>query len=320
MEDNTKLNKIKKIPKNKSTLTSIMTNTSIYDINESITEPFDYSVKDTTEPIKAKRGRKPKSTLIPVIKTKENQVETPIIVHLPIDYMETIKNNDINENCNMINYDSNDIFIKSESVETIRPIDKENKILKNKIDELTEKLNKYEKINKPCINPLINNSSKCWWCKYNYTTPTVELTEHYYNNMFYTSGYYCSYNCAMAYNIDINDENVSKRNSLLYLHYKKTYNNNILLYPSPSWKILKDFGGSVDIKEYRDNLIANKINYMYIKPPFVSRISYVEKTPINEEIPIIKSNEYVLKRTKPLNNTKYSLETTIGLKKIINVA
>ena len=257
--------------------------------------------------IKAKRGRKPKSTIIPMLKYDTKIIETPIIVHLPIDYSETIE------------YNMNDIFIKSETTEVIsKSNDKEIKLLKNKIDELTEKLNKYEKLNKPCINPLLNNSSKCWWDKNYYTTPNVELPEHYYNNMFYGEGHFCSYNCAMAFNIDINDENVSKRNSLLYLHHKRTYKTDIIIVPASSWKILTDFGGSVDIKEFRDNFISNKINYMYIKPPFVSRISYVEKVPINEDPIIIKTNEYVLKRTKPLNNTKYSLETTIGLKKIIN--
>lgn len=263
-------------------------------------------MEDNTK-IKAKRGRKPKSAIIPIIKNDTQIIETPIIVHLPIDYSETI------------GYNASDIFIKSEPTEIIsKSNDKEIKILKNKIDELTEKLNKYEKINKPCINLLINNTSKCWWDKNYYTTPTVELPEHYYNNIFQGTGHFCSYNCAMAYNIDINDENVSKRNSLLYLHYKKTYKTDIIIIVAPSWKILTDFGGSVDINEFRDNFISNKINYMYIKPPFVSRIAYVEKVPINEDNIIIKTNDYILKRTKPLNNTKYSLETTIGLKKIIN--
>ena len=123
----------------------------------------------------------------------------------------------------------------------------------------------------------------------------------------------------MAYNIDINDENISKRNSLLHLHYKKTYKTDIIIIPAPSWKILIDFGGSLDIIKFRENFISNKINYIYIKPPCISRIAYVEVVPLNAETLIPKLNEYTLRRTKPLNNSKYSLETIIGLKKTINI-
>ena len=45
-----------------------------------------------------KRGRKPKSFIIPVLKTYNNS-DTPIIAHLPIDYTDIIN-------------ESNDIFIK----------------------------------------------------------------------------------------------------------------------------------------------------------------------------------------------------------------
>ena len=49
----------------------------------------------------------------------------------------------------------------------------------------------------------------------------------------------------------------------------------------------------------------------------VSRIAHIEKTPrVVSNIP--KKNELVLKRSKPLNSSKYTLETTMGLKKIMN--
>ena len=188
-------------------------------------------------------------------------------------------------------------------------------MLKNKIEELNAII---KKSNKPSIQPLNNDDpSKCWWCSYN-SNPIVELPEHYFNNMFYMTGKFCSYNCAMAYNIDLNDENISKRNSLLYLHYKKTYNTEPNIIVAPSWKVLKEFGGSLDIDEFRSNFITHTTNYLYIKPPLISRISYIEKTLVVEDTEPIKTNEYVLKRTKPLNSTKYTLESTIGLKKTIN--
>ena len=259
----------------------------------------------------SKKGRKPKNKIIPILKTSTQNMDIPIIAHLPINHSEIICNKQLN-----------DIFIKSESND-IKIVeysnDKEIKILKNKIDELTEKLKKYEKKSKTCVHILSNNKSKCWWCAHDYDTPTIELPEHYYNGTFYNNGNFCSYNCAMAYNIDINDENISKRNSLLNLQYIKTYNTYLPITPAPSWKILKDFGGSIDIEEFRNNFIINQVNYLYLKPPIISRISYVEKIPINEDVGINKTTDYVLKRSKPLNSTKYSLESAMGLKKILNI-
>jgi hypothetical protein len=270
---------------------------------------------DKPEVIHNKRGRKPKKNIIPTLKTYNN-TDTPIIAHLPIDYFD------------ILDEQNSDIFVKPDPIKhniqhnvqhNVQSNDKEMMLLKIKIEELTHKNEKKELcIIKPSVQPLVNNNSKCWWCTYSFDTPAVELPEHYYNNLFFSSGKFCSYNCAMAYNIDINDENVSKRNSLLYLHYKKTYNTDILINPSPSWKILKDYGGTIDINDYRNNFISNKINYLYIKPPLVSRISYVEQIPVNDSIELVKTNDYLLKRKKPLNSTKYSLESTIGLKKIIN--
>ena len=260
---------------------------------------------NTIPPTINKRGRKPKSQTVSIFKSYENTY-APIIAHLPIDYSD------------IINEQNDEIFIKPDIPVNHTIVNNEVSCLHNIIDELTEKIKTYEKINKPVVQSFNHtNYSKCWWCAYNYDLPTVELPEHYFHGMFHCIGNFCSYNCAMAYNIDINDENISKRNSLLYLHYKKTYNNDNLIIPAPSWKILKDFGGTVTIDEYRSNFITNSINYLYIKPPLVSRISYVEKTPVNQTVEILKPNDLILKRSKPLNSTKYTLESTIGLKKII---
>ena len=249
-----------------------------------------------------KRGRKPKSMLMPTLKTF-NSTNTPIIAHLPINYSDIEQNE-----C---------IFIKTDTDKDSN--EKEIKMLKNKIHELTEKLEKYEKVTKQNVDIIeTSNISKCWWCRYGYNMPSVELPEYYFNNIFYYIGKFCSYNCAMAYNIDINDENISKRNSLLYFHYKQTYSKTDIIMPAPSWKILKDYGGTITIEDYRNNFITNCTNYIYIKPPLISRISYIEKIPTVEIPDVLKLNEYILKRSKPLNSSKYTLESTIGLKKILN--
>lgn len=254
---------------------------------------------------KSRRGRRPKKPIVVQTKTSNNQSETPIIAHLPIDLSD------------VINDETNDIFIRQELDNSI--LEDENKMLKKKIEELTMKLNKQDNISKPSII-VCNNNSKCWWCKYSFDTPALEMPETYYNGIFSCNGYFCSWDCMMAYNIEMNDMNVQYRTSLIYMMYQKTYNTYKIIRPAPSWKILTDFGGPVNIDDFRKNLIMNDLNYNYIKPPMISRISYVEKIPNKKDIDIIKNDDLILKRTKPLKTSKYSLEAIMGLKKIVNTS
>ena len=249
---------------------------------------------------KNRRGRRPK-VASSIVKVEHVQNDTPIIAHLPIDLSEVI-NDQVDE-----------IFIKQDNLS-----DNEIKNLKKKIEELSIKLNKYEKNLKPSVIACENNSqNKCWWDRYSFSTPIVEMPDSYYNSKFNCIGKFCSWECMMAYNIDINDENIAKRTSLIYLMYKKTYNCIKQIKSAPSWKILTDYGGMITIDEFRDNLTFNQMNYNYIKPPLVSRISYIEKIPIKSEVEDnIKSDDLILKRQKPLKSSKYSLESIMGLKKI----
>ena len=260
---------------------------------------------------KSKRGRRPKVP-VNVIKTENLNSDTPIIAHLPIDLSEVIKEQ------------VDEIFIKQENEINQQDYqydyrtDLEVKMLRKRVDELNTKLAKYEKNIKPSII-ICEGDSKCWWDSHSFKTPPVEMPESYFNCKFNCTGKFCSWECMMAYNININDENISKRTSLIYMMYKKTYNSYRIINPAPLWKVLIDFGGVISIEEFRENLLTNSIDYNYIKPPMISRISYIEKIPIKkEDSNDIKNDDLILKRSKPLKSSKYNLESIMGLKKIVN--
>lgn len=244
---------------------------------------------------KPKRGRKPKKKNLEN-NTNNSETNNPIIVHLPIQFKED-------------NESSNDIFIKHDYNEP-----KKIKELENKVKKLEMELKKQNNLNHGVENVELKNDSsyKCWWCRYHFSSPKVELPEKYFNDIFYCYGNFCSYNCAMAYNISLNDENIFKRNSLLHFHYKKTYGEFKKIIPSASWKVLAEAGGCINIKDYRQNFLTNKLEFNYIKPPMISHIAQVEKISKIKK-PVVK-NDLVLKRSKPLKTSKYSLESTMGLK------
>jgi hypothetical protein len=250
---------------------------------------------------KSRRGRRPKLQISQLTNHESLNNDTPIIAHLPIDLSE------------VVNEHENEIFIKQENSN-----DNEVKILRKKLEEMNHKIQYYEKKNKPSVLICESTSKlKCWWDREFFSTPALEMPESYLNEQFQCTGKFCSWECMMSYNININDENIAKRTSLIHLMYKKTYGVFKNIKNAPSWKILDTNGGSISIDEFRVNLSLNDFEFNYIKPPMISRISYIEKIPIKKEIEDnINSTELILKRNKPLKSSKYSLESIMGLKKI----
>jgi hypothetical protein len=84
------------------------------------------------------------------------------------------------------------------------------------------------------------------------------------NDFYVTDGLFCSFNCTLAY-IKLNHDNPLYINSecLLNKMYFDTFGGNCIpLIEAPSWRLLKNYGGHMDIEEYRKNFF--KVNYLNI--------------------------------------------------------
>ena len=281
-----------------------------------------------------KRGRKPKNKLIEnkIQDSPVNSDKEAIIVHLPIS-LDDIVNIDSIDNDNKI--EENNIFIKSESDFTFIKT-KENNIITNKQEENKDKL--IEKINQKILetekiftlgknlnkinvhNIKFKQNTKCLWCKHTFDTPPVEMPENYYNDIFYCYGHYCSWNCMMAYNIDLNDTSTWKRTSLINLMFYKTYGVFKEIIPAPYWLMLEDFGGILSIENFRNLFIVNNKDYLVLHPPMITRQLQIEESykkslhgTVNK-IDNLQENELLLKRSKPMEATNFNLEKTIGLR------
>ena len=235
-----------------------------------------------------------------------------IILHLPI----TISEINSYDNDNNLNY-----FIKSEldiHKKTIEPIISDYKSSENSETKIYLN-NSINNINTHILN--FNSNTKCWWCRNTFITPPIQLPEDYYNNTFFCIGHFCSYNCAIAYNLDLNDIITSKRISLINLLYYKTYSefNNII--SAPHWITLEEYGGTLSIKDFRENSINNTNEYLVLHPPIVSRQMQIEESykqkKFKEPLSDIE-NKYTIRRNKPINNKHLNLEITMGLLKKVN--
>ncbi len=163
------------------------------------------------------------------------------------------------------------------------------------------------------ILPLYTNIS-CWWCSHAFLTRPLGCPLKFYgeheckwvadymqnymkhNNLnfenldfFETEGIFCSFSCILSYILDKGMHSKYKNSiSYLYLLRQKIYNSSTdmgEIKKSPPWKMLKKFGGSLNIKEFRNSTHSEYTETINTKRPFMLISSqYIEK----EKFPITR--------------------------------
>lgn len=182
--------------------------------------------------------------------------------------------------------------------------------MKNKYEKNKNEEPKYYNIETKIISTETNKkmtfkktSIKCWWDCHEFNNLPFFLPESYNNGVFYVMGYFCSPNCALAYNLLIlRDSNMYNRKSLIYYFYKKITgmkpSDNIDFIIPPSKEILKDFGGTMTIEMFRNKFNLINCHFTTFIPPIRPYNIIVEEKTFKEKS---DDNEYVLKRKNPLS-------------------
>jgi len=169
--------------------------------------------------------------------------------------------------------------------------------------------------NKPVI--IEKTDIACWWCAHTFDTMPYFIPEKYYHDKYYVYGCFCSLPCTAAYILDNNDYNVWNRYSLLKKLYNLGTTHHIL--PAPSNKVFKKFGGNLSIEEYRKNNNTQKKDYRLVMPPLATIVpliesGYVDSSKYNRLRMYNSKDHLVLKRSKPLPNSRNTLLETMKLK------
>ena len=140
----------------------------------------------------------------------------------------------------------------------------------NIIDVKSGKLMTYENV---------NNNLVCWWDTCAFNTLPFFIPEIYHQNKFHVFGYFCSPQCAAAYNQSMNDYKVNDRYSLIKKLHSMLHNIDIEVNIdyAPPREILTKFGGSKSIEEYRKILTVNNKEFKLLMPPLVPIITYIEE-------------------------------------------
>lgn len=158
----------------------------------------------------------------------------------------------------------------------------------------------------------------CWWCTYNFDCLPSFIPDKYHNNKFYVFGCFCSFNCAGAYNLSLNDDRIWERYALMKQLYYMINKNNItsisdieINIAGPK-ELLEKYGGPMTIEEYRKNSKILGREYHKLMPPFLPiNIGFEESTNsktnsktinISNILNNASKDNILIKRNKPLSN------------------
>jgi hypothetical protein len=300
-------------------------------ISDSDKNKNDKNKNDKIPPIKKKRGRKPKpKPLNPEKKIPKKRGRKPkdsyivsnnninldankefvenIIIHLPIkNKLIQINDNSRIKNVSNIKYEINDI---------------ENGLMTGLDNGLTTVLDNekhpdpfdpYENIN---MNIEVTNHvcNICWWDDHEFKNNRWGIPLKFINNNFHIYGCFCSPNCAAAYlfNMYKDSDDIWNKYSLLNFMYNTIYKTNISIKCASSKLILKKYGGTLTIKEFREQFNKRSNNY-YINIPSTI-INNVNIENINTDNSHESDNhELRLFRRGPVLDYKQTLENSMNL-------
>jgi len=214
--------------------------------------------KKTVSDVSVKKNNK-KNIIDSMIKDNEDD---DIVIQLPISQ------NKINTIIN----------IKKNDEKVIEPTPYENICyFNNDVSDISCD-NEYYQNNYNLNNP-INNNSCCYWCCHSIEGNAYGMPYNYdpINDTFFIVGSFCSLQCANAYNFSVNcgSDKVWEINSWIQMIAKRCGFQK-LIRPAPSRYLLKMFGGTISIEEFREAHLNNDKTYILNIPPMIAISSTTE--------------------------------------------
>lgn len=262
-----------------------------------------------------KRGRKPSG--------KIHQEHKVILASIPLDLKDINEILGVKEvghakitnkiQLSVDNEDMSDELVKK---------DKEITKLKSELNELKSKYMKIKHLedvvsddgaftkNQIILKNVVGKSETnqlCYWCCHPFHNVPISLPEYYdtKKEQFRSFGCFCSFNCAHAFNINMDDHKVWERHSLLLKYKNMVFNgdpSSSTITPAPSRHILKVFGGNKTIEQFRKANVAIPKKYIVNIPPTIPFFTVIEEIPkyYSKFQETQKPHRYSIARKKPL--------------------
>ena len=127
----------------------------------------------------------------------------------------------------------------------------------------------------------------CFWCCHSFSSQPVAIPSHILDEVWYMYGNFCSPECATAYlfkeKVDshVQWERYALLNSLYAEDAEVPVGAPHGIRPAPPREVLRMFGGSMDISEYRAIVHEKRLRVDVLTPPMVSIIQTMDTKPID---------------------------------------
>lgn len=149
-----------------------------------------------------------------------------------------------------------------------------------KLMVLFQDSNRYQKLPE-------KTETACFWCCHSFTSCPCAIPSHILDEVWYVYGNFCSPECATAYlfkeRIDgqVQWERYALLNSLYAGDANVPAGSSRGIRPAPPREVLRMFGGSMDITEYRSIVHEKRLRIDVLTPPMVSIIQTMDTKPID---------------------------------------
>jgi hypothetical protein len=127
----------------------------------------------------------------------------------------------------------------------------------------------------------------CFWCCHSFNSPPIAIPSHILDEDWHMYGNFCSPECATAYlfkeRIDahVQWERYALLNSLYSEDAEVPAGSPRGIRPAPPREVLRMFGGSMDISEFRALVHEKRLRVDVLTPPMVSIIQTMDTKPID---------------------------------------
>jgi hypothetical protein len=127
----------------------------------------------------------------------------------------------------------------------------------------------------------------CFWCCHSFNTQPIAIPSHILDEVWHMYGNFCSPECATAYlfkeRIDshVQWERFALLNSLYSDDAEIPAGSSVGIRPAPPREVLRMFGGSMDISEFRALVHEKRLRVDVLTPPMVSIIQTMDTKPID---------------------------------------
>ena len=170
----------------------------------------------------------------------------------------------------------------------------------------------------------------CFWCCHSFSSSPVAIPSHILDEVWYMYGNFCSPECAVAHlfkervDAQVQWERYALLNSLYAEDADVSAGATKGVRPAPPREVLRMFGGSMDITEFRALVHEKRLRVDVLTPPMVSIIQTMDTKPIDFYDQNLK-NVFIrndiqhkynapgaqglrLRRTKPVKNRESTVE------------